>query len=177
MKKTVLLGVTGGIAAFKSASLASLLTQRNYDVLTILTANATKFITPLTFKALTGNPVSIDTFERQPDWQIGHISWARKADICVVAPATANFIGKFAHGIADDMLTTTILACQCPILIAPAMNVAMYTNPIVQSNIEELKKQNIHFIGPETGHLVEGIEAVGRMSEPQEIFDKIEKLI
>jgi phosphopantothenoylcysteine decarboxylase/phosphopantothenate--cysteine ligase len=144
MKKTVLLGVTGGIAAFKSASLASLLKQRNYDVLTILTTNATKFITPLTFKALTRNPVSIDTFERQYNWEIEHISWAKQADICVVAPATANFIGKYANGIADDILTTTILACQCPILIASAMNVAMYTNSIVQSNIEELKNQNIH---------------------------------
>lgn len=175
--KTILFGVTGGIAAYKSAMIASLLNQSKYKVLTIMTKNATEFITPLTFEVLTKNPVAVDTFQRQKTWEVEHISWAKKADLLLVAPATANFIGKYANGIADDMLTTTALACTCPVVIAPAMNENMYINPIVQNNIKRLKALNVNFIGPETGYLAEGISALGRMEEPIEIVEFIKNIL
>lgn len=175
--KTILLGVTGGIAAYKSAMIASLLNQSDYNVLTIMTKNATEFIKPLTFEVLTKNPVIVDTFERQKTWEVEHISWSKKADLFLIAPATANFIGKYANGIADDMLTTTVLACTCPVIIAPAMNENMYINPMVQNNIDKLKALNVRFIGPEKGYLAEGISALGRMEEPIKIIELVKKMI
>ena len=171
--KTVLLGITGGIAAYKSAMLASALKQKGYNVLTIMTASATEFITPLTFEVLTKNPVAVNTFDRIKSWEVEHISWAKQADILVVAPATANFIAKYAWGLADDMLTTTALACTCPVIIAPAMNESMYRNIQTQKNISTLKEYGVDFIPPKEGYLAEGICAIGRMEEIQIIVDKI----
>ncbi len=175
--KTILLGITGGIAAYKSALIASLLNQSNFNVFTIMTKNATQFITPLTLEVLTKNPVAVDTFQRQKTWEVEHISWAKKADLFLVAPATANFIGKYANGLADDMLTTTALACTCPVVIAPAMNENMYINPIVQNNLEKLKNLNVSFIGPGNGYLAEGVSALGRMEEPDKIVEFVKKIL
>lgn len=177
MISTILLGVTGGIASYKSVYLASLLVKNDYTVLVIMTRNATRFIAPLTFEAITGNPVSVDMFDEQKEWEMNHLSWSERADGCIIAPATANFIGKITAGIADDMLTTTVLALKRPILIAPAMNRDMYQNKAVQSNINILKSRGIHMIGPEEGYLAEGVEGIGRMSEPDEIFLRIKNLL
>lgn len=137
--KNILLGVTGGIAAYKSADLASRLIKKKANVDVIMTENATKFITPLTFESLTHTRCVTDTFDRNHYWEVEHIALADKADILVIAPATANCIAKLANGIADDMLTTTALACECPKIIAPAMNTKMYENPVTQKNIETLR--------------------------------------
>ena len=139
--KTVLLGVTGSIAAYKIATLASMLVKQHADVHVIMTKNATNFINPVTFETLTGNKCLVDTFDRNFEFQVEHVSLAKKADIALVAPASANVIGKMAHGIADDMLTTTLLACKAPILVSPAMNTNMYENPIVQDNIRTLRSE------------------------------------
>lgn len=171
--KTVLLGITGGIAAYKSASIASALQQKGYHVLTIMTENATEFITPLTLEVLTKNPVAVNTFNRVKSWEVEHISWAKKADILLVAPATANFIAKYAWGIADDMLTTTALACTCPVVLAPAMNDNMYHNIRTQNNIKKLMEYGVEIIPPKEGYLAEGIYSVGRMEEPDIIVKKL----
>lgn len=175
--KTVLFGITGGIAAYKSAMIASTLNQKGYNVLTIMTENATKFITPLTLEVLTKNPVAIDTFERIKSWEVEHISWAKKADILLVAPATANFIAKYAYGIADDMLTTTALACACPVILAPAMNDNMYNNIRTQKNIMLLQEYGVEFIPPSEGYLAEGIHSIGRMEDVNIIVEKVMEII
>ena len=138
--KTVVLGVTGSIAAYKAANLASLLKKQHADVHVIMTKNAMEFITPITFETLTGNKCLTDTFDRNFQFEVEHVELAKRADLVLVAPASANVMAKLAHGLADDMLTTTILACQCPKLIAPAMNTRMYENPVTQDNMEILKK-------------------------------------
>ncbi len=168
-KKNVLLGVTGGIAAYKAAYLASALKKEGADVQVVMTENAAQFITPLTFETLTGNPVYTDTFKREADFDVAHVTLAKKTDIAVIAPATANVLAKMACGIADDMLTTTILALECPVFAAPAMNTAMYKNKVTQQNIDKLKELGVRFIQPAEGLLACGDTGVGRMAEPDEI--------
>lgn len=169
--KTVLLGVSGGIAAYKSAALASMLKKLHADVHVLMTENATQFITPVTFESLTGNKCVTDTFDRNFQFNVQHISLAKKADAVLVAPATANVLAKFAHGLADDMLTTTVLACTCPKIVAPAMNTRMYENPITQDNLQTLRKYGFTVIEPATGHLACGDTGAGKMPEPEELCD------
>lgn len=171
--KTVVLGVTGSIAAYKAASLASTLQKQHADVHVILTKNGAQFVAPLTFETLTGNKCYIDTFDRNFRYDVSHISLAKKADILLIAPATANIIGKLACGIADDMLTTTVLACRAPIWLAPAMNTSMYQNPIVQDNLKKLASFGYHIIPPDAGRLACGDVGVGKMPEPASILERI----
>ncbi|MBR1443273.1 MAG: bifunctional phosphopantothenoylcysteine decarboxylase/phosphopantothenate--cysteine ligase CoaBC [Firmicutes bacterium] len=171
--KTVILGVTGSIAAYKASALASLLVKQNCDVHVIMTKNALQFITPLTFETLTGNKCIFDTFDRNFSFDVKHISLAKRADIIVVAPATANIIGKVASGIADDMLTTTIMAAKCPKLISPAMNTGMYTDPIFTDNLEKLQRYSYKIITPASGRLACGDVGVGKMPEPEIILEHI----
>lgn len=172
--KTVLLGVTGSIAAYKIASLASMLVKQHANVHVIMTKNATNFINPITFETLTGNKCLVDTFDRNFEFQVEHVSLAKQADIALVAPASANVIGKMAHGIADDMLTTTLLACKAPILVSPAMNTNMYENPIVQDNIRTLEAYGMKIITPASGYLACGDTGAGKMPEPETLFAHIE---
>jgi phosphopantothenoylcysteine decarboxylase/phosphopantothenate--cysteine ligase len=171
--KNILLGVTGGIAAYKSADLASRLIKKKANVDVIMTENATKFITPLTFESLTHTRCVTDTFDRNHYWEVEHIALADKADILVIAPATANCIAKLANGIADDMLTTTALACECPKIIAPAMNTKMYENPVTQKNIETLRSLGWIIVTPGEGYLACGTVGKGRMEEPAAIVEAI----
>ena len=171
--KTVLLCVTGSIAAYKIAYLASALKKLRADVHVIMTENATNFINPITFETLTGNKCLVDTFDRNFTFEVEHISVAKKADLVLVAPASANVIGKLAHGIADDMLTTTILACKCPKLISPAMNTGMYENPIVQDNLKTLAHYHWQIIDPACGHLACGDTGAGKMPEPEVLLSYI----
>lgn len=166
-QKTIVLGVTGGIAAYKIADLASRLTKEGFDVHVIMTKNATEFITPLTFETLTGNKCITDTFARDFEWDVKHISLAKRADVFLIAPATANFLGKMAHGIADDMLTTTVLAATCPIILSPSMNTAMYENPITQKNMAFLKSLGYTVIDPEEGFLACRDIGKGRLPETE----------
>ncbi len=175
--KHILLGVTSSIAIYKAVDLVSRLVKLGSIVNVIMTKNATQLIQPLTFRYISRNPVAVDTFDESIDWKPEHISLADNADIFVIAPATANIIAKLAHGIADDMLSTTALAIRCPVIIAPAMNCHMYNNPVVQENIEILKKRNFHFIEPQYGLLACGYEGKGRLAEPEEIVQEIQKLI
>lgn len=172
-KPTIIMGVTGGIAAAKSTLLASRLNKAGFDVRVIMTPNATKFVSELTFRSLTGNKVVTDMFEEPEEWDIRHVSLAKKARLAVICPATANFIGKAANGIADDMLTTTIMALGCPVVVAPAMNDAMWANDAVQANVLKLKGLGYVFAGPVTGRLACGTEGLGRMAEPDAIFDVV----
>ena len=171
--KTVLLGVTGGIAAYKSASLASMLVKAGADVRVIMTEHATNFIHPITFETLTGHKCIIDTFDRNFEFHVEHVALAQKADVIIVAPATANVIAKLAHGLADDMLTTTILASKAPKLIAPAMNTGMYENPVTQDNIALLRKYGMEIITPASGRLACGDTGAGKMPEPEVLFEHI----
>lgn len=173
--KTVLLGVTGSIAAYKIAYLASALKKLHADVHVLMTANACNFITPITFESLTGNKCLVDTFDRNFQFQVEHVSIAKKADILMVAPASANVIGKLAHGIADDMLTTTALACKCKKYISPAMNTNMYENQVVQDNIDILEKYGWEVIAPATGYLACGDTGAGKMPEPEVLLEYIKK--
>ncbi len=174
----ILLGVSGGIAAFKAAALASMLVKGGAVVRCILTANACKLVTPRTFEAITNQRVFTDMWEVGGDYKIGHINILDHCDILVAAPATANIIAKAAGGICDDMLSTTLCAgWRKPILLAPAMNTEMWTNPATQRNIELLRAQGWQTIGPESGRLACGTEDIGRMSEPEAILEKIEKII
>ena len=175
--KTVLLGVTGSIAAYKIAYLVSALKKLHADVQVIMTKNACNFITPITFETLTGNKCLVDTFDRNFDFQVEHVSVAKKANILLIAPATANVIGKVAHGLADDMLTTTALACKCPKLLSLAMNTAMYENAVVQDNLQILKKYNWEVIEPACGHLACGDTGAGKMPEPEVLLQYILKEI
>ena len=175
--KNILLGVTGGIAAYKSLELVRLLTKQNAVVNVVMTEHAEKFIGRMSFQALSGNPVLADTFDLASGVEIKHISLPDDASLAVVAPATANFIGKVAHGIADDLLTTMMLAMTKPVLIAPSMNVHMYENRIVRDNIARLKQYGYHFIEPNEGWLACGYEGKGRLAEPDQIVEEIELLL
>ena len=171
--KTVLLGVTGGIAAYKAAALASALVKQHCCVEVIMTAHATEFITPLTFEELTGNRTMVDTFDRNFVHQVEHVSLARRTDLVLVAPATANVCAKLAHGLADDMLTTTVLACKCPKLIAPAMNTNMLENPVTQDNLDILRRYGWEVIQPASGRLACGDVGAGKLPEPGQLLQYI----
>ena len=161
--KTVILGVTGSIAAYKAANLASMLKKQHADVQVIMTKNATQFMNPITFESLTGNKCLVDTFDRNFQFQVEHVALAKRADLAIIAPATANIMAKLAHGLADDMLTTTLLACRCPRLIAPAMNTRMYENPVTQDNMDILRKYGFRIIEPAVGHLACGDTGAGKL--------------
>jgi phosphopantothenoylcysteine decarboxylase/phosphopantothenate--cysteine ligase len=169
-QRCIVIGVTGGIAAFKAASLVSLFKKRGADVHVILTRNAAEFITPLTFETLSGNPAITDTFRRETPWEVEHIELAKKADLFIIAPATANFIGKAAAAIADDMLLTTLLAAKCPVIVAPAMNKGMLSDQIVQENLKSLQEKGFFVMGTGEGLLACGDIGEGRMKEPEEII-------
>ena len=173
--KTVLLGITGSIAAYKIAYLASALHKLHADVHVLMTENATNFINPITFETLTGNKCLVDTFDRNFQFQVEHVSIAKKADVVMIAPASANVIGKLANGLADDMLTTTVMACRCQKILAPAMNTAMYENPVVQDNIRKLKTYGYEVITPASGYLACGDTGAGKMPEPENLLEYILK--
>ena len=173
--KCVVLGVTGSIAAYKIAYLASALVKQHADVHVIMTENATNFINPITFETLTSNKCLVDTFDRNFQFNVEHVALAKRADIFMVAPASANVIGKMANGIADDMLTTTILAAKCPKYVSPAMNTNMFENPIVQDNIKKLGDYGFHIIDPASGYLACGDTGAGKMPEPETLFSYIMK--
>lgn len=175
--KTVVLGVTGSIAAYKIANLASSLVKKGVNVHVIMTKNATNFINPITFETLTGNKCLVDTFDRNFEFSVEHVSLAKQADIFMVAPASANVIGKIANGIADDMLTTTIMACKCHKVISPAMNTNMFENPIVQDNLEKLRNYGYEVIDPASGYLACGDTGAGKMPEPTVLESYIMKNI
>lgn len=175
--KTVLLCVTGSIAAYKIASLASALKKRHAEVHVLMTENATNFINPITFESLTGTKCLVDTFDRNFQFQVEHVSIAKKADVVLIAPASANVIGKLAHGIADDMLTTTVMACKCKKIISPAMNTNMFENPIVQDNLKTLAHYGFEVIAPAEGYLACGDTGAGKMPEPETLLSYIEKEI
>lgn len=171
--KTVVLGVTGGIAAYKSAALTSLLVKAGAQVQVIMTEHARQFIAPLTFESLTGRRCLTDTFDRNHEYSTEHVELAKEADVVMIAPATANIIAKIAHGMADDMLTTTVLACDCPKIVAPAMNTRMYENPVTQDNIRKLEEYGMTIAHPTSGHLACGDIGKGKMLEPEELFQYI----
>ncbi|MFA7185916.1 MAG: flavoprotein [Victivallales bacterium] len=174
-EKCIVLGVTGGIAAYKAADLCSKLAQKSYDVHVIMTESAQELIRPRTFFTLSQNPVITSLWD-EPDWRPGHVALAERAKLLVIAPCTANFIGKFTHGIADDALTTYALTHSGKILLAPAMNPKMWRNTAVQENVAILRERGIEFIGPVSGHVACGDEGLGRMSEPDDILRRIEAL-
>lgn len=173
--KTVLLGITGSIAAYKIAYLASALHKLHADVHVLMTENATNFINPITFETLTGNKCLVDTFDRNFQFQVEHVSIAKKADVVMIAPASANVIGKLANGLADDMLTTTVMACRCQKILSPAMNTAMYENPVVQDNIRKLQTYGYEVITPASGYLACGDTGAGKMPEPETLLEYILK--
>ena len=175
--KEIVLGVTGGIAAYKAAEVVSRLRKMGASVHVIMTENARQFITPLTLETLSGNPVVHDTFERPATWEVEHIALAKRAEVFVIAPATANILAKMACGIADDMLSTTVLATKAPVLVAPAMNTGMWTAPATRQNVETLRQRGVCFVGPEAGFLACGDEGSGRMSEPAAIVEAIEAIL
>lgn len=175
--KTVLLGVSGGIAAYKSASLASRLVKAGAQVRVIMTENARNFINPITFESLTGHKCIVDTFDRNFEFKVEHVALAKKADLIMIAPATANVMAKLAHGMADDMLTTTVLASNAPKIIAPAMNTAMYENPLTQHNMDLLSQYGFEVITPASGYLACGDTGAGKMPEPEELYEYILKAI
>jgi len=171
--KTILLGVTGGIAAYKAAALASALVKQHASVEVVMTQNATQFVTPLTFEQLTGRRTMVDTFDRNFSHQVEHISLAERTDLVIIAPATANVCAKLAHGLADDMLTTTVLACRRPKLISPAMNTNMYKNPVTQDNLDILRRYGWDVIEPASGRLACGTVGKGKMPEPEDLMQHI----
>ena len=175
--KTVLLGVTGGIAAYKMADVASSLVKLGANVHVIMTKNATNFINPITFETLTSHKCIIDTFDRNFDFKVEHISLAKAADVVLIAPATADVIGKIANGIADDMITTTVMACKCPIMLSPSMNTNMYENPIVQDNMDKLRHYGYQLIEPASGHLACGDSGKGKLPAPATLVEHIVKEI
>ncbi len=171
--KHIILGVTGSIAAYKIASLASMLKKKHADVTVIMTQNATNFINPITFETLTGNKCLVDTFDRNFQYSVEHVALAKQADVFLVAPASANVIAKAAHGLADDMLTTTLLACTCPKIVAPAMNTRMFQNEIVQDNLKRLEQFGMEVIFPASGYLACGDTGEGKMPEPEILYEYI----
>lgn len=173
----VVLGVTGGIAVYKACEVVSRLRKSGANVHVIMTKNATEFVAPLTFETLSNNPVVTDTFARPETWEVEHIALAKRAEVFVIAPATANCLAKMACGIADDMLTTTVLATKAPILVAPAMNTGMWTAEATRQNVETLKSRGVHFVGPDNGMLACGDSGAGRMSEPAQIVEAITALL
>ena len=173
--KNIILAVTGSIAAYKIANLASMLKKLNADVTVMMTENATNFINPITFETLTGNKCLVDTFDRNFQYSVEHVSIAKKADVVMIAPASANVIAKMAHGIADDMLTTTVLACKCKKIVAPAMNTNMFTNEIVQDNIEVLKKYGFEIVEPDSGRLACGDIGAGKLPSEEVLLSYILK--
>lgn len=175
--KNILIGITGGIAAYKICDVISYLKRNDVNVDVIMTENATKFITPLTIETLAKSRVVVDMFHEKEHIDVEHISLARKADLVLIAPATANIIGKLASGIADDMLSTTIMATKAPVLIAPAMNNGMYENKIVQDNIKKLKKYGYQFIDPVEGNLACGYKAVGKLADRNTIIENIDRIL
>ena len=175
--KEIVLGVPGGNAAYKAAEVVSRLRKMGASVHVIMTENARQFITPLTLETLSGNPVVHDTFERPATWEVEHIALAKRAEVFVIAPATANILAKMACGIADDMLSTTVLATKAPVLVAPAMNTGMWTAPATRQNVETLRQRGVCFVGPEAGFLACGDEGSGRMSEPAAIVEAIEAIL
>lgn len=176
-KPVVVLGVSGGIAAYKACEIVSRLKKAGTEIHVIMTENAVKLAAPLTFQTLSGNPVVVDTFAPPVAFEVEHIALAQKADVFVIAPATANILAKMAHGIADDMLSTTVLATKAPVLVAPAMNTAMWEHPATQANVKLLKDRGVHMIGPAGGLLACGDSGIGRMSEPEEITEEILHLL
>ena len=175
--KTIVLGVTGSIAAYKIANLASLLVKKQAEVHVIMTKNACNFITPTTFETLTGNKCLVDTFDRNFEFKVEHVALAKKADVFLIAPATANIIGKMANGICDDMLTTTVFATKAPVIISPAMNTGMWENPILQDNIAKLKKYGYSFVEPDSGRLACGDTGSGKMPAETLLLEHIELAI
>ena len=177
--KTVIVGVTGSIAAYKAADLVSTLVKKDCDIYVIMTKNAVNFINPITFETLTGHKCLVDTFDRDFNFNIEHVSLATRADVCIIAPATANIIGKLACGIADDMLSTTVMAAKCPKLVAPAMNTGMYDEPVLQDNLDRLKGYGYEIIEPDEGRLACGVNGRGRLPDKeillQYIFDALEE--
>ena len=173
--KRIVVGVTGGIAAYKACDLVSRLKKRGAQVRVVLTEHACQFVQPLSFETLSGNPAYTDSFDRK--YEIEHVALAKWADLLLIAPATANCMAKMACGIADDLLSTTCLAVRCPVLVAPAMNSAMWRNPATQANLELLRSRGVRFVGPEAGHLACGDDDVGRMSEPEQIAEAVEAIL
>lgn len=175
--KNVVIGVCGGIACYKVATLVGLFKKEQANVNVIMTKNATEFVSPLTFQTLSQNAVVTDMFKKVDNAEVKHISLAQKADIIVIAPATANIIGKIVNGIADDMLSTVIMASKCPVLVAPAMNNVMYENPILKDNIKKLKKYGYFFVDAQIGHLACGTTAVGKLAEPEKILAQAKEIL
>ena len=175
--KQIVLGVTGGIAAYKACALCSFLKKAGAQVYVILTKNACQFVSPLTFETLSNHPAVTDTFARPETWEVEHVALAKRADLFVIAPATANILAKMACGIADDMLSTTVLATRAPILVAPAMNTGMWENAATKENVRILRERGVHFVGPEGGYLACGDTGAGRMSEPDQIAAAIDRLL
>lgn len=173
--KTVLLGITGSIAAYKIATLTSMLVKKGATVHVLMTENATNFINPITFESLTGTKCLVDTFDRNFQFSVEHVALAKQADVFLIAPASANVIGKVAHGIADDMLTTTFMACSCPKILAPAMNTHMFENPILQDNLSICRRFGMEVIEPASGHLACGDTGAGKMPEPETLYEYLEK--
>jgi len=175
--KTIVLGVTGSIAAYKAADLTSRLVKRGYDLRVVMTRNAAEFVTPLTFQTLSRNPVTLSVFDEKESWHPGHIDLADRASLLLVAPATANVIAKLASGIADDALTSIALATAAPVLIAPAMNGKMWLHPATQENVGRLRARGVEFIGPEEGLLACGYEGIGRLWSIEEIADRANAIL
>ena len=171
-KKCVVLGVTGGIAAYKACEILRLLQKRGMDVFVVMTKNAARFVSPLTFETLSGHPVAVDTFERPATWEVEHIALAKRADLFLIAPATANIIGKMACGIADDMLSTTVMATKAPVMIAPAMNTGMWDNPAVQQNLKTLADRGVYVVAPAVGYLACGDNGAGKLEDVEVIVQR-----
>lgn len=177
MKKSIVVGITGGIACYKAVEIVNTLVKNNYEVNVIMTTNATKFVTPLTFQTLSKNKVVTDLFDKIEKWDTEHITLAQKADLFLIVPATANMIGKIAHGIADDMLSTTVMATKAPVVIAPAMNVAMWENPILQNNVNLLKSYGYHILDTEVGRLACGDIGSGKLLSWEKIVEFVEEML
>ena len=175
--KNIVIGITGGIACYKVCELIRMLKREGANVFVIMTTNATKFITPLTLETLSNNKAVVEMFERNDKYEVEHISLAKKGDIFLIAPATANIIGKLANGIADDILSTTIMATRSKVVIAPAMNDAMYENKIVQDNIKKLKKYGYDFINPDVGNLACGYKAIGKLANNEKILSYLKQTV
>lgn len=176
-KPCVVLGVTGGIAVYKACELLRLLQKRGIDVFVVMTQNACRFVAPLTFETLSGHPVAVDTFDRPQTWEVEHIALAKRADLFLIAPATANIMGKMACGIADDMLSTTVMATRAPVLVAPAMNTGMWENAAVQQNVKTLRARGVEIVAPVSGHLACGDNGAGKLEDVAVIAERACELL